>query len=70
MKHFKIDLGLYKSFQFVTNYSVMHGATEIKPNQDKEDPFACAKRLGKFQTIDSGNDMNTEIIIGRIIKNR
>ena len=48
----------------------MHGATEIKPNQDKEDPFACAKRLGKFQTIDSGNDMNTEIIIGRIIKNR
>ena len=48
----------------------MHGATEIKPNQEKEDPFAVAKRLDKFQQIDSENDMNTEIIIGRIIKNR
>merc|ERR1712128_246998 len=57
MKHFKIDL-------------VVHGSTTQHMNEKHEDPFACAKQLDKFRVIESGNDMNTDIIISRIIKNR
>lgn len=39
-------------------------------NEKNEDPYACAKQLDKFRVIESGNDMNTDIIISRIIKNR
>jgi len=57
IKHFKIDL-------------VVHGSTEQQLNEQRQNPFECAKKLGKFKVIDSGNNMNTDIIIDRIIKNR
>lgn len=51
-------------------FLVVHGSTEQQLNEQRQNPFECAKKLGKFKVIDSGNNMNTDIIIDRIIKNR
>ncbi|KAK0397361.1 hypothetical protein QR680_002099 [Steinernema hermaphroditum] len=37
---------------------------------DGIDPYALAKKLGIYRTVDSGNDMTTEKIIDRIIDHR
>ncbi|BFZ17888.1 hypothetical protein BsWGS_20927 [Bradybaena similaris] len=57
MEHFKVDL-------------VCHGMTPVMPDVDGTDPYAEPKRLGKFMTIDSKNDLTTQTIIERIIKHR
>ncbi|CAG5127882.1 unnamed protein product, partial [Candidula unifasciata] len=57
MEHFKVDL-------------VCHGMTPVMPDVDGSDPYAEPKRLGKFMTIDSKNDLTTQMIIERIIKHR
>lgn len=49
---------------------VCHGDTDIPPCENGDDPYAEPKRMGKFMVIDSGNDMTTEKIIGRIISHR
>lgn len=55
MEHFKVDV-------------VCHGRTKI--SNDHGDPYEVPKAMGKFQIIDSGNDMTTEKIVQRIIQNR
>lgn len=57
MDHFKVD-------------SVVHGKTRIMPGENGEDPFEVPKKEGKFVIVDSGNDMTTEKIVERIIRNR
>uniref|UniRef100_A0A0B7A789 ethanolamine-phosphate cytidylyltransferase n=1 Tax=Arion vulgaris TaxID=1028688 RepID=A0A0B7A789_9EUPU len=57
MEHFKVDL-------------VCHGLTPVMPDIDGSDPYAEPKRLGKFTTIDSNNNLTTQMIIERIIKHR
>ncbi|KAL1517304.1 hypothetical protein ABEB36_001085 [Hypothenemus hampei] len=57
MTHFNIDV-------------VIHGKTVVQNDLDGSDPYALPKRLGKFMTVDSGNDMTTEKIVERIIRNR
>lgn len=57
MDHFKVDL-------------VVHGKTKIMMDENGEDPFQVPKALGKFIVVDSGNDMTTEKIVERIIRNR
>ncbi|XP_023020118.1 phosphoethanolamine cytidylyltransferase isoform X2 [Leptinotarsa decemlineata] len=57
MEHFKVDI-------------VVHGETPVMNDEDGEDPFKYPKYLGKFVTVDSGNDMTTEKIVDRIIRNR
>lgn len=49
---------------------VCHGQTSIMPCEDGSDPYAEPKRLNKFKLLDSGNDMTTDKIINRIIRNR
>ncbi len=55
IEHFKVDV-------------VCHGKTPIPP--DHGDPYAVPKAMGKFVSVDSGNDMTTDKIVQRIIKNR
>lgn len=57
MDHFKVDV-------------VVHGSTVVKPDEDGSDPFKLPKERGKFVVVDSGNDMTTEKIVERIIRNR
>ncbi|KAB1265955.1 Ethanolamine-phosphate cytidylyltransferase [Camelus dromedarius] len=57
LDHFKVDL-------------VCHGKTEIVPDKDGSDPYQEPKRRGIFCQIDSGNDLTTDLIVQRIIKNR
>ncbi|XP_057573003.1 ethanolamine-phosphate cytidylyltransferase isoform X2 [Hippopotamus amphibius kiboko] len=57
LDHFKVDL-------------VCHGKTEIVPDKDGSDPYEEPKRRGIFCQIDSGNDLTTDLIVQRIIKNR
>ncbi|XP_059937811.1 ethanolamine-phosphate cytidylyltransferase isoform X2 [Mesoplodon densirostris] len=57
LDHFKVDL-------------VCHGKTEIVPDKDGSDPYEEPKRRSIFCQIDSGNDLTTDLIVQRIIKNR
>ncbi|XP_018325292.1 ethanolamine-phosphate cytidylyltransferase [Agrilus planipennis] len=57
MDHFKVDV-------------VVHGKTFVMPDVSNEDPYRVPKALGKFITVDSENDMTTEKIVERIIRNR
>ncbi|CAI9163658.1 unnamed protein product [Rangifer tarandus platyrhynchus] len=57
LDHFKVDL-------------VCHGKTEIVPDKDGSDPYEEPKRRGIFCQVDSGNDLTTDLIVQRIIKNR
>ncbi|XP_066560675.1 ethanolamine-phosphate cytidylyltransferase isoform X2 [Amia ocellicauda] len=57
LDHFKVDL-------------VCHGKTEVFPDKDGSDPYAQPKKRGIFLTVDSGNDLTTDDIVQRIIKNR
>lgn len=57
MEHFKVDV-------------VCHGKTHISLDYDGSDPYLEPKRIGKFVTIDSKNDMTTEKIVNRIIRHR
>lgn len=57
MDHFKVDV-------------VIHGKTPVMADDDDSDPYEIPKNLGKFISIDSGNDMTTERIVDRIIRNR
>ena len=49
---------------------MIHGQTTYEPDVDGKDPYEVPKSLGKFQEIDSGNQMSTQQIITRIIENR
>lgn len=57
LAHFKVDL-------------VCHGKTEIVADRDGSDPYQEPKRRGIFCQVDSGNDLTTDLIVQRIIKNR
>jgi len=57
MKHFNVDL-------------VVHGSTSVVLDAEGGDPYAVPKQLDKFKIIITGNDMNTENIVERIIANR
>ncbi|XP_055876494.1 ethanolamine-phosphate cytidylyltransferase-like isoform X2 [Biomphalaria glabrata] len=57
MEHFKVDV-------------VCHGQTPVMPDIDGSDPYAEPKRLGKFKSIDSKNNLTTQMIIDRIIQHR
>lgn len=57
LDHFKVDL-------------VCHGKTEVLPDKDGSDPYAEPKSRGIFQAVDSGNNLTTDDIVQRIIKNR
>lgn len=49
---------------------MVHGETPVMEDEQGNDPFAYPKSQGKFITVDSGNDMTTEKIVERIIRNR
>ena len=49
---------------------VVHGSTEVLPNELGEDPYTVPKDLKKFEIKLSGSEMNTGKIISRIIANR
>ncbi|XP_050502582.1 ethanolamine-phosphate cytidylyltransferase isoform X2 [Diabrotica virgifera virgifera] len=57
MEHFKVDV-------------VIHGDTSVMMDVDGSDPYEYPKSLGKFVSVKSGNDMTTERIVERIIRNR
>ena len=57
MSHFNVDM-------------VVHGSTEVFPNDLGEDPYTVPKDLKKFEIKLSGSEMNTGDIISRIIANR
>jgi ethanolamine-phosphate cytidylyltransferase len=57
MSHFNVDM-------------VVHGSTEVFPNEFGEDPYTIPKHLKKFEIKLSGSEMNTGDIISRIIANR
>ncbi|KAL3285288.1 hypothetical protein HHI36_019398 [Cryptolaemus montrouzieri] len=51
-------------------HAVAHGSTPVAPDEDGRDPFLYPKAIGKFISVESGNDMTTEKIVERIIRNR
>ncbi|KAJ6660389.1 hypothetical protein lerEdw1_017812 [Lerista edwardsae] len=57
LDHFKVDL-------------VCHGMTEVVPDKDGSDPYEEPKKRGNFRLVDSGNNLTTDLIVERIIKNR
>ncbi|CAG9831561.1 unnamed protein product [Diabrotica balteata] len=57
MDHFKVDV-------------VIHGDTPVMMDVDGSDPYEYPKMVGKFVSVKSGNDMTTERIVERIIRNR
>ena len=64
---YAVSLDLINHFRVAL---VIHGQTPCDPDVDGRDPYEVPKALGKFQQIDSGNDMSTQDIITRIIDNR
>ncbi|XP_043858354.1 ethanolamine-phosphate cytidylyltransferase isoform X1 [Dromiciops gliroides] len=57
LDHFKVDL-------------VCHGKTDVLPDKDGSDPYKEPKKRGIFRQINSGNELTTDLIVQRIIKNR
>jgi len=57
MNHFKVDM-------------VCHGKTPVSLDKDGSDPYGFPKKKGMFKIIDSQNDMTTNKIVERIIRNR
>ncbi|KAK2188909.1 hypothetical protein NP493_120g04046 [Ridgeia piscesae] len=57
MDHFNVDI-------------VCHGETTVALDVDGKDPYAEPKRRGKFKRINSGNELTTQNIIQRIIRNK
>ncbi|XP_072382488.1 ethanolamine-phosphate cytidylyltransferase isoform X1 [Diabrotica undecimpunctata] len=57
MDHFKVDV-------------VIHGDTPVMMDVDGSDPYEYPKMVGKFVSVKSGNDMTTDRIVERIIRNR
>lgn len=57
MDHFRVDI-------------VIHGHTTITPDADGSDPYTEPKHQNKFKLVNSGNDMTTDKIVDRIIRNR
>lgn len=57
MDHFNIDI-------------VIHGNTPVMMDVDGTHPYEIPKALGKFKNVDSGNEMTTDRIVERIIRNR
>ncbi|XP_033745779.1 ethanolamine-phosphate cytidylyltransferase-like isoform X1 [Pecten maximus] len=57
MDHFKVDI-------------VCHGMTPVMPAEDGSDAYGIPKKLGKFKTLESGNELTTRMIIERIIAHR
>ncbi|KAK7590837.1 hypothetical protein V9T40_002450 [Parthenolecanium corni] len=57
LKHFRVDL-------------VVHGSTSVSADKNGADPYALPKSLGKFKVLSSNNNMTTEKIVERIIRNR
>ncbi|CAH1105713.1 unnamed protein product [Psylliodes chrysocephalus] len=57
MDHFKVDV-------------VIHGDTPVMVDEEGTDPYQYPKNVGKFVVVKSGNDMTTERIVERIIRNR
>lgn len=51
-------------------HMVIHGNTPVMDDENGQDPFKYPKEVGKFKTVESGNDMTTEKIVERIIRNR
>lgn len=49
---------------------VVHGETDILPDEDGKDPYEVPKKLGIFQRIKSGSSITTSTITNRIIQNR
>lgn len=57
MEHFKVDV-------------VVHGETPVSSDEDGNNPYDYPKQMGNFVIVNSGNEMTTEKIVNRIIKNR
>lgn len=57
MDHFKVDV-------------VCHGRRTGIFLDNGVDPYALAKKVGKFKLVDSNNNMTTEKIVERIILHR
>jgi ethanolamine-phosphate cytidylyltransferase len=49
---------------------VCHGMQPTASCSDGTDPYAAAKKLGIYQNVDSGCEIQTGNIIDRILKNR
>lgn len=47
-----------------------HGGTRIMPDVDGSDPYDEPKRTGKFRTVQSGNELTTELLVERILARR
>uniref|UniRef100_A0A4W4DT63 ethanolamine-phosphate cytidylyltransferase n=1 Tax=Electrophorus electricus TaxID=8005 RepID=A0A4W4DT63_ELEEL len=57
LDHFKVDL-------------VCHGKTEVFLDRDGSDPYAVPRTRGILRIVDSRNNLTTDDIVQRIIKNR
>lgn len=57
MDHFKVDV-------------VVHGGSPVSLDEEGDDPYDYPRSIGKFVIVNSGNEMTTEKIVQRIIKNR
>lgn len=59
MEHFKVDV-------------VCHGerCDSLPDPSTGQDPYEVPKRLEKFVLVNSGNDLSTQDIVERIIRNR
>ncbi|KAK2138386.1 hypothetical protein LSH36_3146g00001, partial [Paralvinella palmiformis] len=49
--------------------AVCHGMTPILPDVDGSDPYEIPKEIGIFHRIDSSNDLTSDMIVQRIIRN-
>ncbi|KAK2161367.1 hypothetical protein LSH36_118g07059 [Paralvinella palmiformis] len=50
--------------------AVCHGMTPILPDVDGSDPYEIPKEIGTFHRIDSSNDLTSDMIVQRIIRNK
>lgn len=57
LEHFKVDF-------------VVHGSTEVHPDEDGSNPFQVAIDRGIYRVIESGNPITSDDIVRRIIQNR
>ena len=49
---------------------MIHGKTNISPDEDGSDPYEEPKRQDKFKIIDSGNSLTNEKLVQRILARR
>jgi hypothetical protein len=64
-KDFQIVISKQDQFE-----SFLWSLVRVQPDLDGSDPYEVPKAQGKFQLVESGNSLTTELLVQRILSRR